>query len=66
MFLDYQTSKNPSTNKNAISNLNNQNKEYDQQPTLKRQLIKFRGEKKLRNIKDKLILLLTQTKEPRV
>lgn len=45
MFLDHQTSKNPSTNTNAMSNLNNQNKEHDHQPTLKRQLIKFGGEK---------------------
>lgn len=45
MFLDHQTSKNPNTNKNAISNLNNQNKEHDHQPTLKRQLITFGGEK---------------------
>lgn len=45
MFLDHQTSKNPSTNTNAMSNLNNQNKEHDHQPTLKRELIKFGGEK---------------------
>lgn len=60
MFLDHQTSKNPSTN-----NLNNQTKERPLTHT-EETVDKVWRRKKLRNTKDKLILLLTQTKEPRV